>query len=319
MSICFTTSGHIRLLAGDGCEVVVGMTETSTLAMRQSHPNETITRRHTRVLMSRPDHFSISEGKNYFSHHKQTVDLPLAIRQWESLCEAFTRVGLDVSLVGPQTGLEDMCFTANQVFIGIDREDRSFAVPSRMLHRSRRDEVEICLRWYSEHGYRIIELDLEGEEFLEGTGDLIWNLDWESVWAGFGHRSTRAAVEQFSALMETMGFEVRPLELVDPSLFHLNLCLAPLTPQSVLIYPGAFAPETLAGIRTRANTHEVTREEALQFVCNGLSVNGFYITPRLSRRLEQILGMEGIEPIVVDLSEFHKAGGSVASLKMLLP
>jgi N-dimethylarginine dimethylaminohydrolase len=50
-----------------------------------------------------------------------------------------------------------------------------------------------------------------------------------------------------------------------------------------------------------------------------VAVNGYYITARLSRRLEQILGEEGIDPIVVDLSEFHKAGGSVASLKMLLP
>ena len=41
-------------------------------------------------------------------------------------------------------------------------------------------------------------------------------------------------------------------------------------------------------------------------------VNGYYITPRLTRRLEQILGKEGIEPIVVELSEFQKAGGSVA-------
>jgi len=92
-----------------------------------------------------------------------------------------------------------------------------------------------------------------------------------------------------------------------------------LRPESLLIYPGAFAPDTLAHIRSCANTFEITREEALQFICNGISVNGYYITSKLSPRLEQILGKEGIEPIVVNLSEFQKAGGSVASLKMLLP
>jgi N-dimethylarginine dimethylaminohydrolase len=35
--------------------------------------------------------------------------------------------------------------------------------------------------------------------------------------------------------------------------------------------------------------------------------------------LELILAGHSIEAIVVDLSEFQKAGGSVASLKMLLP
>jgi len=105
----------------------------------------------------------------------------------------------------------------------------------------------------------------------------------------------------------------------DTHFYHLNLCLAPLSPDALLIYPGAFAPETLARIRSWTHTLEVSREEALQFVCNGVSVNGYYITPRLTRHLEHILGSEGIEPIVVDLSEFQKAGGSAASLKMLLP
>jgi len=280
---------------------------------------ETITRQLTHVLVTSPKYFAISEARNPFFRPECSVDLPLAIQQWDHLCEVFKYVGLEVSLLDPYPGLEDMCFSANQAFVGIDHDDRSFAIPSRMLHRSRRDEVEHFSNWYSRQGYRIVDLGLEGEEFLEGAGDLIWNPDWESVWAGFGHRSTRAAIDLFALQMVSLGFEVRKLELVDAYFFHLNLCLSPLTPESLLIYPGAFSPETLASIRCSTHTYEVTREEALQFICNGLSVNGYYITPRLSRRLEQILGREGIEPIVVDLSEFHKAGGSVASLKMLLP
>jgi N-dimethylarginine dimethylaminohydrolase len=294
-------------------------TEAGPKQYRKQYRSEAPARQLSHVLLSRPLYFSISESKNPFSRPNQSVDLPLALQQWENLCKVFERVGLEVFLLDPRPGLEDMCFTASPAFAGIDREDRTFAIPSRMLHRSRRDEVEFFACWYSRQGYRIMDLGLEGEEFLEGSGDLIWNPDWESVWAGFGHRSTRAAVDQFAALMESMNFEVRKLELVDPYFYHLDLCLAPLTPESLLIYPGAFAPETLARIRSCAQTFEVTREEALQFVCNGVSVNGYYITPRVTRRLEEILAKEGIEPIVVELSEFQKAGGSVASLKMLLP
>jgi N-dimethylarginine dimethylaminohydrolase len=272
-----------------------------------------------RVLMARPDFFAISEGRNPFSQRNAPVDLGLALKQWESLVAVFKRAGLEVFVLEPMAGLEDMCFTANQAFVGIDREDRSFAMPSRMLHRSRRDEVEHFARWYSAHDYRIVDLELEGEEFLEGAGDLLWNPDWESVWAGYGHRSTLGAVKHFGSLMEAMGFEVRKLEMVDPHFYNLNLCLAPLTPGSLLIYPGAFAPETLARIRMWTETFDVTREEALQFACNGVSVNGYYIAPMINRRMEQILKKQGIEPIVVELSEFQKAGGSVASLKMLLP
>jgi len=284
-----------------------------------AYRRETLTRQIRRVLVSRPEFFAIGEARNPFSRQHSTVDLPLALAQWERLCDAFRQAGLEVAEVEARSGLEDMCFVASQAFVGVDAEDRSFAVLSRMLNRSRRDEVEIAALWYSHQGYRIIDLSPEGEEFLEGAGDLIWNPDWQYVWAGYGHRSTLASVDLFAATMEEMGFAVHKLELVDPYFFHLNLCLAPLTPDSLLIYPGAFAPQTLAHIRSLATVHEVAREEALQFVCNGVAVNGYYITARLSRRLEQILGEEGIDPIVVDLSEFHKAGGSVASLKMLLP
>lgn len=293
--------------------------ETGANQRRQAYRSESLTRQLSRVLVMRPEYFAVSESKNPFSRQNASINLPLAIAQWEKLCEALKHAGLELFDLEPHYGLEDMCFTDSQAFVGIDSEERAFAIPSRMLHRSRRDEVEHFTCWYSQQGYRIIDLGLEGEEFLEGAGDLIWNPDWESVWAGFGHRSTKGAVDLFAAVMEEMGFDVRKLELVDPYFYHLNLCLAPLTPDALLIYPGAFSPQTLTQIRNTTHTLEVTREEALHFECNGVSVNGYYITPRLSRRLEQILGGEGIEPIVVDLSEFEKAGGSVASLKMLLP
>jgi N-dimethylarginine dimethylaminohydrolase len=310
--------GHVATAAGAVMDMEKAGTDSNQF--RQAYQGgRTLPRQLTHVLQSRPDYFAISEARNPFSRRGIPVDLPLALQQWENLRAVFSKVGLAVSLLEPCPNLEDMCFIASQAFVGIDREDRSFAIPSRRLHRSRTDEVEHFAWWYCQQGYRILDLELEGEEFLEGAGDLLWNSDWESVWAGFGHRSTAGAVDEFAVLMESMGFEVRKLELVDPYFFHLNLCLAPLAPEALLIYPGAFAPETLARIRFWAETYEVSREEALQFICNGVALNGYYITSRLTRRLEQILGREGLEPIVVELTEFEKAGGSVASLKMLLP
>ncbi len=285
---------------------------------RQDYRSEALTRRLSRVLMVRPEFYANAEARNPLSRNQPPIDLPLAQLQWQALCAAFARTGLEIQELKPHTGFEDMCFTACQAFVGMDSEDRAFAIMARMLHRSRRDEVGLFANWYAQHGYRIFDLGLEDDEFLEG-GDLLWNPDWEAIWTGFGHRSTRAAVDLFAGVMGDMGFTVRKLELVDPYFYHLNLCLAPLTPDSVLLYPGAFAPQTLAAIREAATVHELPRHEALQFICNGVSINGYYITPRLTRRLEQILGEEGLEPIVVDLSEFHKAGGSAAALKMLLP
>ena len=47
----------------------------------------------TRVLMSRPEYFAIPEAGNPFTRHETSVDVSLALRQWETLCAAFNRVG----------------------------------------------------------------------------------------------------------------------------------------------------------------------------------------------------------------------------------
>ncbi len=56
-------------------------------------------------------------------------------------------------------------------------------MPSRLLHRSRRDEVRtspsgirsrVTASWISTLRAR----------FLEGAGDLLWDGDWQTVWAG---------------------------------------------------------------------------------------------------------------------------------------
>ena len=284
----------------------------------QASSREALSRQLRRVLMVRPEFYANTEARNPLSRNQPPVDLPLAQRQWQALCASLAHIGLEVQELKPHASLEDMCFAASQAFVGMDREDRAFAVMARMLHRSRRDEVLLFANWYAQHGYRIFDLGLADDEFLEG-GDLLWNPDWQAVWAGFGHRSTRAAVDLFASVLGELGYTVRRLELVDPYFYHLNLCLAPLTADAVLVYPGAFTPTTLATIRGSATVYEVQRQEALQFLCNGISINGYYITPLLTRRLEQILGEVGLEPVVVELSEFHKAGGSAASLVMLLP
>lgn len=284
----------------------------------QEYRNETLTRRLSRVLMVNPEFYANTEARNPLSRNQPPVDHPLAMTQWKSLRSSLVRTGLEIHEVKPHPGFEDMCFTASPAFVGMDHEDRAFAVLGRMLHLSRRDEVEIFAKWYAQQGYRIFDLGLDNDEFLEG-GDLLWNSDWQSVWAGFGHRSSSAAVELFTRAMEEMGFTIRKLELVDPYFYNLNICMAPLTPDAVMLYPGAFSPQTLAAIRDAVMVYEVPRNEALQYVCNGISINGYYITPRMTRRLEQILGEEGLDPIVVELSEFHKAGGSAAALTMRLP
>jgi N-dimethylarginine dimethylaminohydrolase len=165
----------------------------------------------------------------------------------------------------------------------------------------------------------VIDIDL-GHDHLEGHGDLLWHPDWSRVYAGFGFRSTKAAVDKFSAAMSTLGIPVVPLPLVDPYCYHLDTCLSPLNNDAALIYPEAFAAESLATVRQFwKRLHELTAEEAHRFMGNGIVANGNYIVPFVTPHLEAMLKEEQLTPMIVDTSEFEKSGGSAFCMKAFLP
>jgi N-dimethylarginine dimethylaminohydrolase len=265
------------------------------------------------VLMCPPTFFEVHEAKN--PHMGVPIDHVRARHQWDNLRRCLQESGLKVELIDPVQDLDDMVFAANQVFVGEHPTLGKFIVPSRMRYPSRQKEVVFYVKWFRHRGYQVVDLDLAGE-CLEGHGDLIWHPDRSCIWAAYGFRSTRGGVERFTAAMQKLGFPVSQLELVDAHCYHLDTCLCPLNRESALVYPGAFHPASVEKIRAGfGRVHELSREEAVQFMGNGIVVNGRFITSRMSPHLSQILAQEELTPVIVETSEFEKSGGSVFCMK----
>jgi N-dimethylarginine dimethylaminohydrolase len=274
----------------------------------------------TSVLMCPPTYYAVREVKNPFMHLETPVNAELAARQWAALRDAFDSLGVVTHVIEPVEDLEDMVFTANQVFVGTGLVHARFVVPSCMRHPSRRPEVRYVVSWFAAHGFDAIDLRLDANagEFLEGHGDLMRQPASRVVWAGHGFRSSEAGVKRFAHAMQPEGIEVEPLRLLDPTFYHLDTCFAPLHGEAALLYPGAFADESLRALRRGwKRLHELTRDEALQFACNGVAVNRHFLASHLSPSLEAILAAEGLAPYRVDTSEFEKSGGSVFCMKAL--
>lgn len=266
--------------------------------------------------MCPPTFFDAREPKNPYMG--SPVDRVKAQRQWQNLVRSLEDSGLKVEIIDAVKDLDDMVFAANQAFVGRHDQIGNFIVPSRMRYASRHKEVEFFVHWFRQRGYKIIDLDLDGE-YLEGHGDLLWHPDRSRIWAAYGFRSTRGGVQKFTAAMQKLGFPVTPLQLVDDHCYHLDTCLCPLNDDAALIYPGAFSPDSLQTVRGGwKRIHELTRDEARQFMGNGIVANGRFITPRLSQSLQQILAQENLTPVVVDTSEFEKAGGSAFCMKAFI-
>lgn len=268
------------------------------------------------ALMCPPTFFDVREVKNPYM--RMPIDRLRAEQQWDNLRQTLERSGVRVQTIAPVKDLEDMVFAANQVFVGFSEKIGKFIVPSEMRYLIRQKEVPFYVEWFQNHGYKIIALDLKGE-CLEGHGDLLWHPDRSKIWAGYGFRSTRGAIDKFSAAMKDLGFPVVPLQLVDDHCYHLDTCLCPLNNDAALIYPGAYAPDALGEIHKGwKRVHELSRGEALQFIGNGIVANGNYITPRLTDNLQKILAQENLTPVLVDTSEFEKSGGSVFCMKTFI-
>jgi N-dimethylarginine dimethylaminohydrolase len=271
------------------------------------------------VLLCPPAYFEVVDQKNPYMSPKVPVDRQKAQQQWQALCSALEQTGCQVETLPPAAGLEDMVFAANQVFVGFHDRVGKFIVPSRMVHASRQREVPFYVDWYGQRGFKIIEVDL-GADHLEGHGDLLWHPDWSRIYAGYGFRSTEGGVEQFRGAMTKLGIPVVPLRLVDPYCYHLDTCFCPLNDEAVLVYPGAYAPDSLATLRGFwRRVHELTADEAHKFMGNGIVANGRYLTPYVTPHLEDMLRQEGLMPVIVDSSEFEKSGGSLFCMKAFLP
>lgn len=272
-----------------------------------------------RVLLCPPTYFDVVDQKNPYMRPDSSVDRVKARTQWENLCTALQKSGCTVEIIDPVPPLEDMVFAANQVFVGFKPGVGKFIVPSRMLHASRQREVPFYVDWFRKRGYAVIDLEL-GDDRLEGHGDLLWHPDWSRIYAGYGFRSTRGGVEKFAAAMSGMDIPAIPLQLVDPFCYHLDTCFCPLNHHALLICPSALSKEALQFLpQFWKRIHHLSREEAHRFLGNGIVVNGNYITPYLTPNLEAILKQEGLNPMLVETSEFEKAGGSLFCMKTFLP
>jgi len=280
-----------------------------------------------KVLLCPPNYFDVVDQKNPYmacpelaeAARESAVDRVKARSQWETLCSVLQQQGCEVETIDPVQGLEDMVFAANQVFAGEKNGYGKFVVPSRMVYPSRQREVSFFADWWRARDYQLIELDY-GDDYLEGHGDLLWHPDGSRIYGGYGFRSTRGGIEKFSAAMSQMGIPVVPLQLVDPYCYHLDTCLCPLNNDAALIFPGAYSADALASLhKFWKRVHLLTADEAHRFMGNGIVVNGSYITPYMTPQLKAILQQEELKPVLVETSEFEKAGGSCFCMKTFLP
>jgi len=265
-----------------------------------------------RILMCPPRHFGVLYEINPWMHREVTVDVERARAEWDNLAATLRAAGADVVEMPARPEVPDLVFTANAGLVNGDQ-----FVPSHFRHPERQAETPINAAWFAEHAWRVDRLP--GGLDHEGAGDALPFTPEGGrtvLLSGYSFRSDATAATSLAALL---GCPVRPVQLVDPRLYHLDLTFCPLDGRRAIVAPSgwdsygrkvveALIPEPLV----------LTDEEALSFCANSVVVDRTVVMPVTPPRVGRQLEAWGFDVVESRVGEFLKAGGGCRCLTLAL-
>ena len=233
-----------------------------------------------------------------------------AFAQWRALYQSLRNFA-DVRVLQARPGSPDMVFVAHAALV-----HHGVAAIASFAHRQRQAEEHHLRTWFEEAGFLI--WDTPRQTAFEGEGDALFDSSGTHLWAAHGVRTCQHCHRHVAAAWHT---PVTSLHLVDPRFFHLDICFAPLAGGSLLYYPAAFdsaSREKIEAVYAPSRRIAVTEWEATHFGCSVINTEQHIIMstglPQLTSRLTD----HGFNVTEVDLSEFHRGGGSAKSLALRL-
>lgn len=291
------------------------------------------------IYMVRPKHFKVFYDINPWmtnfveSKNNQTlVNNALAQRQWKNLVDIISEAGANVRILNCGTeDLPDITFVANagSFLPSIDDLGNLYykLMISKFNHIERKPEENLYEKTF--------QLEDASTSFsspfiksFEGDGDLLRLRD--ILVLGYGHR-THEMFRDYIQFLYGMN-DVLSLKLINPSFYHLDTCFFyhgvkdknNKFKEVCWFYPSAFDSLSISNLRAKLILKnipffELCKEEAEQFSCNAVGVNETIIANSFSERHKEFIKLTGFNFKEVDLSEFHKAGGSAKCLTLRAP
>ena len=298
------------------------------------------------ILMGDPAHFSVQGGANPHTRTRwgtrRSVDRERAIAQWNALRRTLEGMGLTVWVVPPDPACPGLVYPANAGWMAdVDTErplaERRFTLSN--LLPTRAAEKAHYRRLLSSHGVPLTELPdayrFEGEADLFPVGTAEGGVylfthgrlerqrfvptlgipPWKRV---YGFRTDARVADLLSEAAAPR--EIVRIRLVLEAHYHGDTALCAFGPrrEHLLAYRDAIDPDDWPELEKRFGDHliELGEDDARRYAANSFtytdpsSGESFLVMPGgVSERLLASVRERGVEPVVVDVSEFLKKGG----------
>ena len=259
----------------------------------------------------RPDHFRVDYAINPFMDPTVQPDAALARAQWDTLVATIEELGGTVHVLDQRPDAPDMVYAMN-LGLGVERPDGSrHVVMSHMRYAERRMETLTAQPWFEATGATTSHVGRDGIGAHFETGDAFAFGD--ALVVGYGPRTEELGLKH---LATDLGTRVRGLRITHPGMYHLDLAFCPLDSTRAIVCPDAFDDASAAALMAMVPEPLVlTEAEALStFAANSIVVGRTVVMPACPTRVRAQLEEWGFEVVVLDLSEFHKGGGSIRCL-----
>ena len=258
-----------------------------------------------------PTHFRVEYVINPFMDPSDQPDPELAMAQWRTLVATIERLGGTVAALPQRADAPDMVYAMNLGLSLVAEDGTPQVVMSHMRYPQRRMETESAQAWFAEHGFATSYVGRDGVGAHLEAGDAFAFGD--ALVVGYGPRTEELALKH---LATDLGIRVRGLRITHPGMYHLDLAFCPLDDRRALVCPSALDEASAAALLAMVPEPLVlTEEEALTTFCaNSIVIGRNVVMPACPDRVRAQLEEWGFEVVIVDLSEFHKGGGSIRCL-----
>ena len=272
------------------------------------------------VVMVEPSHFRVEYSINPFMDPADQPDPALALAQWRALVATYERLGVTVDVLPQRPDAPDMVYAMN-LGLGVRRPlvdgiVQQHVVLSHMRYPERRMETGSAQQWFAERGWTTSYVGRDGVGAHLEAGDAFAFGD--ALVVGYGPRTEELGLKH---LATDLGVRVRGVRIVHPGMYHLDLAFCPLDSRRAIVCPDALdAPSAQALLDLVPEPLVITEEEALTSFCaNSVVVPSesgpaTVVMPACPGRVRAQLEAWGFAVEIVDVSEFHKGGGSIRCL-----
>jgi N-dimethylarginine dimethylaminohydrolase len=259
-----------------------------------------------RYVMVEPNHFRVEYAINPYMDVTDQPDPARTRAQWLGLVDAIRAAGAEVEVIEQRPDAPDMVYAMNLGLV-VNDERRDRVVLSHMRYAERRMETLTAGPWFEQAGFATAYVGRDGVGAHLEAGDVFAFGD--ALVAGYGPRTEELGLKHLAVNLDV---RVRGLRIAHPGMYHLDLAFCPLDETRAMVCPAAFDEASAeAALALVPEPLVLTEEEALTFCANSIVVGRTILMPNCPDRVRAQLEEWGFEIVLVDVSEFHKGGGSI--------